>query len=32
VPLEPAFCTHWLAVHGAHPAVPQNPSEDEVPG
>ena len=30
VPLEPSFCTHWLAVHGAQPAVPQNPSEDEV--
>ena len=21
VPLEPSFCTHWLAVHGAQPAV-----------
>ena len=30
VPLEPSFTTHWLAVHGVQPAVPQNPTEDEV--
>ena len=30
VPLEPSFTTHWLAVHGVQPAVPQNPTEDDV--
>jgi len=30
VPLEPSFCTHWLAVHGAQPAVAQNPTDHEV--
>lgn len=30
VPLEPSFCTHWLAVHGVQPSIAQNPTEDEV--
>eukprot|EP00965_Chrysotila_dentata_P254519 6211903-Pleurochrysis_carterae.AAC.1 len=30
VPLEPSFSTHWLAINGVQPSVPQNPNEEEV--
>ena len=29
-PLEPTFTTHWLAVHGVQPSMPQNPTPEEV--
>ena len=29
-PLEPSFTTHWLAVNGVQPTIPQNPSEDDM--
>lgn len=30
VPLEPSFSTHWLAVNGVQPSIPQNPGEEDI--
>ena len=30
MPIEPSFTTHWLAINGVQPDVPQNPDADDV--
>ena len=30
VPVEPSFTTHWLAVNGVQPSIPQNPTEADI--
>ena len=30
VPVEPSFTTHWLAINGVQPTIPQNPTSGEV--
>jgi transcription initiation factor TFIID subunit 6 len=30
LPIEPSFTTHWLAINGVQPHIPQNPAPDDV--
>ena len=30
MPIEPSFTTHWLAINGVQPEIPQNPNADDV--
>ena len=30
MPIEPSFTTHWLAINGVQPDIPQNPDADDV--
>ena len=30
MPIEPSFTTHWLAINGVQPDIPQNPNADDI--
>ena len=30
VPIEPSFTTHWLAINGVQPSIPQNPAPEDI--